>query len=111
MTLFLDLKEAFDIFNYKVLFDKLEACGVKGTTLVCFGSYLDEGKQFCRVNGQKSQTMKVLCGIPQGYCLSPLLFIIYLNDFEDCMQFSATSMYADDKHTTISARDTEELVP
>ena len=54
--------------------------------------------------------MRVTCGIPQGSCLGPLLFILYLNDFENCLQYSSASMYADDTHTTISARDIEELV-
>ena len=54
--------------------------------------------------------MKVLCGIPQGSCLNPLNIYQSCNDFEDCLQFSSASMYADAMHETISARDTEELV-
>ena len=47
-----------------------------------FEPYLNGRKQFCSVNGQRSKTVEVLCGIPQGSCLGPLLFIVYLNDFE-----------------------------
>ena len=54
--------------------------------------------------------MRVTCGILQGCCLCPLLFILYLNDIENCLQYSSASMYADDTHTTISARDIEKLV-
>ena len=54
--------------------------------------------------------MRVTCGTPQGSCLGPLLFILYLNDFENCLQYSSTSMHADDTHTTISARYIEELI-
>ena len=110
LTLFLDLEKPFDTVNHKILLDKLETYGVKETELMWFRSYLNERKQFCSVNGQNSKSMKVLCGIPQGSCLGPLLFIICLNDFEDFLQFSSTSMYADDTHTTISAKDTEELI-
>ena len=75
-----------------------------------FRSHLNERKQFCRVDGQNSKTVRVLCGVPRGSCLGPLLFIIYRNDLKNCLHYASTSMYADDTHTTISARDTEELV-
>ena len=110
LTLFLDLKKAFDTVDHKIILDKLRAYGVIGIEFKWFKSYLSKRRQFCRVNDYNSKTMRVTCGIPQGSCLCLLLFILYLNDFENCLQYSSASMYADDKHTTISARDIEELI-
>ena len=53
---------------------------------------------------------EVACGMPQGSCLGPLLFIIYLNDFEKCLEFSSTSVYADDTTITIASNDVEKLL-
>ena len=84
LTIFSDIKKAFDTVDHKILLDKLETYGVKGTEIKWFRSYPNKRRQFCRVNGHNSKTMKVLWGIPQGSCLNPLLFILYLNDFEKC---------------------------
>ena len=74
-----------------------------------FKSYLHNRKQFCSVNGQRSLASEVACGIPQGSCLGPLLFIIYLNDFKKCLEFSIASVYADDTTITIASNDVEKL--
>ena len=110
MTVFLDLKKAFDTVDHKILIDKLFKYGIKGKEREWFKSYLSGRKQFCSVNGQRSKTKEVICGIPQGSCLGPLLFIVYLNDFEGCLDFSKANMYADDTHTTIASNDIKELV-
>ena len=109
MTMFLDLKKAFDTVNHKILLEKLFRYGVQGKVINWFRSYLIERKQFCKINGVHSKPLGVTCGIPQGSCLGPLLFIVYLNDFEECLQFSSASMYADDTHTTIASDDINEL--
>ena len=99
-----------DTVDHKILIDKLFKYGIKGKEREWFKSYLSGRKQFCSVNGQRSKTEGVLCGIPQGSCLGPLLFIVYLNDFDGCLDFSKANMYADDTHTTIASNDIRELV-
>ena len=96
MTVFLDLKKAFGTIDENILIDKLFKNGIKGKEREWFKSYLNGRKQFCSVNGQRSKTDEVLCGIPQGSSLGPLFFIVYLNDFEGCLEFSKVNMYADD---------------
>ncbi len=46
MTLFLDLKKAFDTVNHQILIEKLFAYGVKGTEIEWFKSYLSDRQQF-----------------------------------------------------------------
>ena len=110
LTVFLDLKKAFDTADHSVLMKKLCAYGVRGKPGGCFESYLTNRKQFCSLNGLRSKARKVTCGIPQGSCLGPLLFIIYLNDLEKCLQSSRASSYADDTSLTIASSDPVKLV-
>ena len=110
LAIFLDLKKAFDTVDHRILIKKLGAYGIRGISGGWLTSFLTSRKQFCSVNGQKSEARLVTCGIPQGSCLGPLLFIIYLNDFEKCLDFSRASMYADDTHVTLTSSNTDGLL-
>ena len=92
LTIFLDRRKAFDTVDHSIMIKKLCRYGMRGNTGNWFKSYLHDRKQFCSVNGQRSMASEVACGIPQGSCLGPLLFIIYLNDLEKCLEFSSPSV-------------------
>ena len=109
LTIFLDLKKAFDTVDHSILIQKLQKYGIKDRAGEWFESYLTNRQQFCSLNGVKTKPRKVPCGIPQGSCLGPLLFIIYLNDVEKCLQSSHANIYADDTAITIASNNVMEM--
>ena len=99
------MKKAFDTVDHTILLSKLKAFGVTGVTYNWFNSYLDDRKQKCFVNGCLSDSKPLLCGIPQGTILGPLLFLLYINDLPNCLSISQPRMYADDTHLTFASND------
>ena len=89
---------------------KLMAYGIRGIPGNWFKSYLHSRQQYCSLSGKKSKKREVTCGIPQGSCLGPLLFILYLNDFERCLKYSKANIYADNTNVTIASNDKEKIV-
>ena len=92
----IDLKKALDTVAHNILCKKLELYSVQQSELSRFKSYLTSRIQFCRVNGVDSEIGDMEVGLPQGSCLGPLLFLIYIYDLPQAVQDSNVSMYADD---------------
>ena len=85
--------------DHDILLAKLRKYGIEDLELAWFTSYLTNREQFCKVNGICSETKDIHCGVPQGSCLGPLLFLIYIND----LPFSLKMMYADDTSISYSS--------
>ena len=83
--------------------------GIDGLEYQWFSSYLDNRRQFCRVNGVSSDPAKINIGVPQGSCLGPLLFLIYINDLLYALKRAKATMYADDTVISFSSDSTEEI--
>ena len=97
-VVFIDLKKAFDTVDHDILCQKLEYCGIQGRGLAGFISYLSNRKQYTRVNGVDSSIQELKIGVPQGSCLGPLLFLIYINDLPRALKILRMSMFADDTY-------------
>ena len=86
---FVDLKKAFYTVNHDLLIKKLKH-GVRGVVKDWFISYLKWRKQFVEIENETSTTKEILTSVPQGSILGPLLFLIYINDLNTCIQLSKT---------------------
>ena len=77
---YLDLSKAFDTIDHDILLHKLDYYGFRGIVLDWFRDYLSNRTQYVSYNDNKSDLKTILCGVPQGSILGPLLFILYIND-------------------------------
>ena len=79
-VVFLDIRKAFDSISHNILLRKMEEqFGVSNVELKWFASYISNREQTCFVNGTMSTSKKIVCGVPQGSILGPLLFLLYIN--------------------------------
>ena len=104
LSVFIDLKKAFDTVDFEILLAKLKHYGVRGTENEWFRSYLSNRTQYVIINGVKSSSQVVKCGVPQGSVTGPLLFLIFINDICRATELF-TLLYADDTTFQLSGED------
>ena len=107
LGVFIDLSKAFDTVNHEILLTKLNHYGVKGKTHSWIKNYLKHRKQFVLL--KDSGMIEVVCGVPQGSILGPLLFLIYINDMFKASNLLSTIMFADDTNFFLSHNNANEL--
>ena len=83
---FLDYEKVFDKVNHGHLWQKLGQAHVTGKDLRIIQNLYQKTKACVRVNGETSDLFDCIIGVRQENNLSPLLFIILLNDFINFMQ-------------------------
>ena len=95
-VIYLDYKKAFDKVDHEILIQKLKNHGAEGKLLNWLEEYLKDRPQIVVVQGEHSYEAKVQSGVPQGTVLGPILFLVYINDLQECIVESTLSCFADD---------------
>ena len=91
----LDISKAFDGIWHKGLLAKLPIFGLHHSLIKWISSFLSDRSIAIRVDGYLSNPHSINSGVPQGSVISPVLFILFIND----LLFSASSSnfsFADD---------------
>ena len=93
---------AFDTIDHGMLLKKVEYMSVRRIALKWVASYLNNRKQYVSVLSENSSYADVVCGVPQGSILGPLLFILYIDDICNISNYFTFTLFADDT-TIVSA--------
>ena len=91
----MDFAKAFDKVPHRRLLHKLDYYGIRGSTHKWINSWLSGRTQKVVLDGQASDPVPVLSGVPQGSVLGPILFLIFINDLPDNIR-SSVRLFADD---------------
>jgi hypothetical protein len=94
----MDLSAAFDTVDHEILLDILTRnVGISGSAIQWFKSYLRDRQLRVSINDKLSEVKKFNFSVPQGSCLGPVLFNLYVSTITECIDDDETLLgYADD---------------
>ena len=109
LGIFLDLSKAFDTLNHDILLHKLNMYGIRSLANSWIQNYLSNRKQYVAYNNSTSTHNDIVCGMPQGSILGPLLFLLYINDLPLSSPSSHFIIITDDTNILFSHKDPIQL--
>ena len=107
--IYFDFAKAFDTVNHDIILQKLkDYFKIDGLMLKFIKEYLEGRQQRVMVNGVLSDLCTVKSGVPQSSILGPLLFVLFIDNMQNCVSSGTKiALYADDtkiwRHIDINA--------
>ena len=104
-----DLLKAFDTVDHQILLAKLNHYAIRGVSNDWFKSYLSNRNQYVSINGFDSGLTSINCDVSQGSVLGPLLFLLYINDLNQAIEFCKVHHFADDTNLLCRSKSIKKL--
>ena len=89
--LLIDFHKAFDLINHEILKSRNQHAMVLRAMY-----YKGFHRQRVSIESSLSDVLPMLNGVPQGSCLGPLLFLLYVNDIPFGNSSTSIHLYVDD---------------
>ena len=97
LAVFLDITQAFDSVDHPSLLKKIENTGLRGNLASFIKDFISDRTISVRYQTTYSDSYSTPLGVPQGSVISPILFIMMINDMlTDSNNLASYSLYADD---------------
>jgi hypothetical protein len=94
-----DISKAFDSVSHRKLVNVIESYGLNNSTTNWIREFLHHRYQKVVINDVLSPQCEISSGVPQGSIIGPLLFVMYINDVDDCARHlydGGLRLFADD---------------
>ena len=82
-VIYLDFQKTFDKVPHQRLILKLKSHGMGNSIINWIEQWLSDRRQWVVVDVEVSSWKSVLSGVPQGYVLGHILFLVYVNDLAE----------------------------
>ena len=109
--LVMDFAKAFDKVCHSILIHKLQHYGIRGKINSWIEGWLSNRTQSVVIDGERSESVNVESGVPQGSVLGPGLFLYYINDLPEGLN-SIVRLFADETIAylvIVKPHDTEKV--
>ena len=105
---------AFDTVDHEILIHRFRTrFGIKEKGLDWLRSYLTNRSQFVNIDGSKSETHNMTCGVLQGSVVGPILYFLYTSPLADILRRHNMLFYfyTDDTqlYTSFACNDEHDL--
>ena len=104
----IDLQKAFDTIDHNIFIQKLTCLGFSDDSVSWYQSYLQNRSFVVNIEKDYSTPASLLCGVPQGSILGPLIFLLYVNDMPQAMDCDLF-LYADDSCLLYTAKNVKDI--
>ena len=96
------VKHLILFIDHKKLLHKLNNCGIRGTAHAFLKLYRTNRQQYTEILDYKSERLVIEYGLPQGYVLGPILFLLYISDIVNCSKLGNFVPFSDDIYIFVS---------
>ena len=106
----LDVCKAFTRVSRLILVSTFMGVGIEGHLLAYIAAFLTDRRQCTRVDGCLSDVSVPLHGVPQGFQISLLGFLLYIDSSVACFRHAIPGLYVDDIFAIFSSSRPSDLI-